>query len=1690
MDIFYDYRIVKKIQINSQYSIYRTIRQSDQNSVFVKIINPEISNLQAISWLQNEYQILKNINSKGVVKPYSLEKYKNSFALISEDFAGEYLNSYLDIKKFSLSNFFTIAIEVVKILQNLHQNQIIHKNLRPSSIIVHPETLEVKITDFSIATNLAYETNISSQQLEASDLAYISPEQTGRINLPLDYRTDFYSLGIVFYQMLTGELPFSGQDSLELMHCHLAQRAVSPLQLNPEISETVSSIVMKLIAKNPEDRYQSTYSIKADLVSCQTQYQNQGIIQPFDLGALDKLSQFTIPQRLYGRSSAINEINSSLERVYSSGTSEMFLISGDSGIGKTSLVHQVTQAIVKQKGYFLTGKFEQSKGKIPYGAIIQAFRGLIQQLLTETADSLKIWQEKILSVVGTNGKVITDILPELELIISSQPDIIKLSSKEAENRFNFVFQEFFRVFAHQEHPLILFLDDLQWADSSSLQFLDLLLGNSYSQYLLVIGTYRDNEISSTHPLSQTVDKIKQNILVSNFVLQPLTVEHINQLLVDILHCQESQSLSLARLLFERTGGNPFFVNQLLEALYAEQLLTFNFDKLFWQWEIEEIRSTSIGNYDVLQLVTRNLEKLPYTSQGILKLAACIGNQFDLTTLATVCDQSQAEIAQELANALQFGIIFLLAEQPNPVYKFSHPHLKQAAYSLLEKKKKILTHLKIGIFLLRQTKKEEIESKIFNLVNHLNIGRTLVSKASFIYRLAELNLIAGKKAKTTTAYEVGANYLNLALELLPLSTWEDNYDLSMSIYTEALEVQYLQANFDHAEKLANIVFAQAKTILEQVEVYQIKIHAYIAQNQMQLAIDTGLHVLGLLNISLPDNPNHDSDLKTQLSLNLERESIESLSTLPEMTAPLSIAAMEILTRIVPPTYIVKPQLFPVLVLKMIDLCLEYGNSRNSAYAYAIYGLLLCASGNIDSGYQLGTVALTLQEKFGAKEIQTKVDFIFNNMIRHWKESAINNLDHFLEGIQNSIEVGDIEHACFHATNYCEYLFLVGISLPSVNEKSLQQIDMMQNFNQNFQVNYALIWQQLNLNLQGVGADKKLLIGNRFDESKMLPLWLESNDTMSLFGFYLAKLILCYFFKDYQQAIVNGSKAKQYLDGAVGRISFAVYHFYYSLALLAVYPDQTDNQSTYLEEILSYRRQIKQWATHSPDNHLHKYELVSAEIARVLGNNEQATEHYDNAITEAAKAGYIHEVALAEELTGEFYLSQEKTRIAGFYLTDAFYGYRRWGALGKVQEMSAEYAELLTRIPTQELKTIDANEEKIPIQNNSLATLDLFSVIKASQTISSEIILDSLLSKLMEIVIENAGAQKSILFLYRDSSWIVAASATINPKKQVDLPYVPIAEYLDLPNSIINYIQSTHDTVILDRASKDGMFTQDPYIMEHEPESILGCPMIYQNKLQGIIYLENSLVRGAFTPNKLEILKVLLSQVSISIENARLYKNLENHTSVQKSLKQKEILLKEIHHRVKNNLFIVSSLLELQSGYIEDPEVIKLLKNCQSRINSMALVHKHLYGNSQINKIDFAQYIESLLDNLAYSQGSKERNIDFVLDLDAIELNIETANPCGLIINELVSNALEHGFRDRDRGNIWLSFKHNIENQILLTIQDDGVGFGDDVDLYNSDSLGLELVCTLVEQLDGTIKLDKSNGTKIEIAFQELDYKSRI
>ncbi|MEG4572688.1 AAA family ATPase [Microcoleus sp. N3A4] len=1505
------YKITEVVQVGVKSIIYRAVRESDRAPVIIKTLNTEYPTIEEITRLRHEYKISSNLKLEGIVKPYSLEKYKNSFALILEDCGGQSLKDHQAGKSIKIKNFLRLAIQVTKTLGEVHQNQIIHKDIKPSNIIITSDFKQVKITDFSMATRLSREVhqNSNATVLEGT-LAYISPEQTGRMNRDLDYRTDLYSLGITFYEMLTGVLPFNSTDPLELIHSHIAVTPVPPSQLNSEVPQMVSSIVMKLLAKNAEDRYQSAFGAKADLENCLTQLQNTGKIENFMPGILDKSGQFLIPQKLYGRTQEVADLMASFERV-SFGKTEMVLVSGYSGIGKTSVVSEIHKPIVRQRGYFIAGKFDQFKRDIPYAAITQAFDSLMQQLLTKSSEELAIWKEKLLSKLGTNGEIIIDVVPSFELIIGSQPAVPQLGPAESQNRFNRFFKEFLNVFAQAEHPLVLFLDDLQWADLASLKLIQELVTDRDSRYFLVIGAYRDNEVNSTHPLVQTVEKIQQTgAQVHHIILPCLDLSSVTELVCDTLGNETEKLKSLTELIFNKTGGNPFFITQLLSTIHSEQLLVFDFTVGAWQWDITEIEAAGIADYSVVELVARNLKQLPEETQQVLKLAACIGNRFSLENLAIVREKSGSETAADLWDALQAGLILPMSDaykiplvdeeivkthrtggtpipqnnQNHPAimqrsiyYRFFHDRVQQATYSLIPDSQKQQTHLKIGTLLLNSTPASEIAENIFDIVNQLNIGVEFITNQQKRDELANFNLIAGKKAKSSAAYEAALKYFNAGIELLPEQAWDIHYNLIIELHLEALESSYINTDFERAFQLSNVIIFLAKNLLEKVKVYELKVVFYFNQNQFQASIDIAIEALKLLGVYISKKPTKFNIImgliRTKLAVG--NTQIEDLADLPPMTDANKIAAIRILTKMTPAAFVVVPNMFPPIIFKMVTLSLKYGNAPLSSFGYANYGTMQCGVlGDMDSGYRYGQMAQALLERFNTNLYNSQISLIFNIFIRPWSEQVRESLIGLLEGIQSGLETGDVNNACYCASFYSNYIFLSGEPLESVETKQSQYIQMLVNYKNEFMIYQARVAAQVVLNLQGKTANSSLLVGEKFNEETMLPALKESQNNLVTFVVYLYKSWLHYVFKDYAKSAENARTASNYSEAVMSLMYVPLHNFYYSLALLALYPAASKNeQKKHLKKVASLQKRMKHWALNSPGNYQHKYDLVEAEKARVLGEYEKAAQYYDRAVIGASKNEYIHEEALANELAAEFYLACDRKKVAEIYLIDAYYGYIHWGATAKVKHLESQYPMSLP--PASATKpsgdrTITSTNYSTSNSHNSL--LDLTTVVKASQALSSEIVLDKLLEKLMKIAVENAGAQKGFLLMPRAGKLVIQAAASVESSDIAveQCPTVAPAEVL--PITVINYVARTHSDVVLREAATEGLFTHDPYIKGQQVKSALCTPIVNQSKLVGILYLENNLTSEAFSPTRLEILKILSSQAAISLKNAVLVANL--------------------------------------------------------------------------------------------------------------------------------------------------------------------------------------------------------------------------
>ena len=1643
------YQIREQIYESANSLVYRGIRQSDDRPVILKLLKLDYPTPEELRRYKQEYDITRSLNLDGVVRVYGLEKYQNTLVMCLEDFGGESISKFIESRKLALDEFLAIAIDIAETLGQIHAANIVHKDINPSNIVINPASFQVKIIDFGISTVLSRENpTFKNPAVLEGTLAYMSPEQTGRMNRSLDYRTDFYSLGATFYEMLAHQLPFQTTDVMELVHSHLALSPVPPDRLNPEIPACLANIIMKLLAKNAEDRYQSAWGLKADLEESLTQLRINGKISSFPLGSRDISEKFQIPQKLYGRQRELKILLAAFARVASgqqnslcfedqedfpnnnvrpdadsaslgkievdistlqnsqlktqnsqlktqNSASEMMLVTGYSGVGKSALVQEIYKPITRQKGYFISGKFDQYQRNIPYHAAIEAFQELVKQLLTENEDRLERWRKKIIRALGNNGGVIIDVIPEVELLIGSQPTVPQLPPAEAQNRFNLMFQKFICVFTQREHPLVLFLDDLQWADSASLKLIQVLMTasdtekhrkdsigkeaiaevgalqpssirsqdiGSHPPSLFLIGAYRDNEVSSAHPLMLTIEEIKKaGVRINNISLAPLGLPCVTQAIADTLNCTNSRAMPLAKLVLAKTNGNPFFMNEFLKSLYAEGLLYFVREKkstakdglnpstssppsllnsAAWEWDLEQIEARDFSD-NVVELMADKIKKLAEATQRALQLAACIGNQFDLKTLAIVYEQPLQKTALALRSAVAEGLLLPLSDayksielgieitrtsiDPQyPIYKFVHDRIQQAAYALIPEADKQEVHLQLGQLLLQHTPLEKREEKIFDIVNQLNLGLGLIDDSGEIlceltgtqnnniagldsvkyleklteplYRtqLARLNLVAAKKAKASAAYKTAFNYLRLGRVVLEKNSWQDRYELTLSIHVEAVEAAYLNGKFEQMNNLAAIVLERSQTLLDKVKVYETQIQASIARNKLREAIQTALFVLKMLGISFPEQPRQGNIalgfLRTKLAVGSKK--IESLTKLPEMTDPYKLAAMRFLANIFSASYQATPALMPLLAFKQVNLSVKNGNAPLSAYGYANYGVILCGViGDIEAGYRFGQLALYLLEKVGAQQIKARTIHVVNALIRHWQDPVKDTLRPLQEAYQMGLENGDLEFAAFAAHQYCLHSLCIGSELEYLEREMASYGKAIASIKQETVFIYNEIYRQVALNLLGRSEKPCYLQGEAYDEEKMLPLHLEANDRTAIYVVYLCKLILGYIFEDFQQAIERAAQAERYLENVTSLLLVPVFYFYDSLAKLAQLPEASREEKSILAKVQANQKKMKIWSRHAPKNYLHKFVLVEAERHRVLGQYARAIDLYDRAIALAKDHEYLNEEALANELAAKFYIQQGKVRIAGAYMLEARYCYRKWGATGKVKDLERRYSHLLPANPVPAIK--DTKSGTVQTRMNSVEMLDLLAVMKASQAISSDIVLDKLLANLMKILIENAGAQFGYLILETkgkllieasggfdsagDASGANAPSSKIRTIETAVLQSIPIDTAL-LPASIVNYVARTKETVVfydasgeLENPSSKISTQDDPYIVNNQPKSVLCYPLVNQGQLSGIVYLENNLAVGAFTPERLAMLNLLSAQAAISIENARFYAN---------------------------------------------------------------------------------------------------------------------------------------------------------------------------------------------------------------------------
>jgi histidine kinase len=1567
-------------------NIYRATKQDENGAVIIKALKDDYPTLEAIARLKHEYSIAGGIDHENIVKIIRIENNENCHAIIFEDFEGISLRQYLVANGTSLQLTLQVAIAIAKALVYIHNHNIIHKDIKPTNIIIKNDNdndnqysdlqFIVKLTDFSIASHLEREVTQQTNpcRLEGT-LAYIAPEQTGRMNRSSDYRSDFYSLGVTLYEMLTGQLPFISDDPLELVHAHIAQQPTPIQKINPDVNNTVCAIVEKLMAKNAEDRYQSAKGLLADLENCWQQLQETGTIVDFIPGRLEVMSQLFIPQKLYGRESQVNLLLDVFERV-TYGNCELVLVSGYSGVGKTSLINEVNKPITKTRGYFISGKSEQFKRDIPYASLGQAFSSLCEQILTENPEQLELWRQKIQDAVGKTGQVIIDLIPEVELIIGKQPELPQLEPIEAQNRLNLVFQKFVRIFPQKEHPLVIFLDDLQWSDSATLGLIELLICDYNLQYLLVIGAYRDSEVNPTHPLMTTIEEIERQRTVSNIILEPLSANHVLDLVAETLNQKIEDCEPLANLIFNKTTGNPFFIIQLLQVLQQESLLKFDFNQQKWLWNLEEIQTIGITDKDVVELVTSRIEKLSTATQKVLQLAACIGNQFNLQMLSVVSESSVYETAYQLNVALQAGLILplnedyriplLLGDSENAnlfdskqiSYKFLHDRVQQAAYSLIPDSDKQATHLKIGQLLKASSSQENLEDNILDIVNQLNLSVQLLNTKEEKDELANLNLIAGKKAKRNSAFAVALKYFNAALGLLGADAWQKNYKFTLDIHVGTAEAEYLCGNFDKSQEIADNFLNKCRNNLDKVELYEIKIKSYTAVGEIKKALEIGIIALKELGLNLPKQATKVHVLLAffQTKLVLTSKKIENLLDLPEMKDRDKLATMRIIMIVNPVASQSGSILFPIIALAMVRLSAQHGNCIYSSAAYSLYGAMLCDKfGDIDSGYRFGQLGYKLLSKMNDYSLKAKVNMVYNSMIKYFKDPIAETLPNLIEGMQSGTETGDLIFSSYNAFHFVQHLFFCGSNIDVVTKEVINYIDMTGKNSKNDPYHLGLkILIQSVLDLKNVLSNKLILAGDAFNEAEIPSVLIENSTMMS--NLYVCKTKINYLFGNYEVAIKSAQKILKYQESNPAFLMYLIGNFYYSLSLLASCANKSKQETEkYLQNVKANQKKMKLWSHHAPYNFQHKYDLVQAESARVFGYNNQAGQLYDRAIAGAKANNFTAEEALANELAAKFYIEQGKEKFAKIYMTDAYYGYAKWGAFAKVKNLEENYPDYIIR--GQNATLSETKTTAISTSYSQSLPLDTSTLIKSSLVLSSEVVLKHLIEKLMHLVKANGGAEKVFFIaIYQDE---LVLEASLNGQNDISvlqsLPLDKKKYYKNLlPISLINYIKQAKQAILLDDANQANNFKNDPYIIANQPKSILASPIIHNGKLAGILYLENNLINGAFTKDRLEILKVLSAQAAVSLENARFYSTLESRVRERtEQLQEKNQELQAISQQLQTTL---QELKRTQTQLVHNEKMSSLGQLVAGIAHEINNPINFIYGNLTHTTI----YVESLLE----------------------------------------------------------------------------------------------------------------------------------
>ncbi|MBI9061310.1 MAG: AAA family ATPase [Marinilabiliaceae bacterium] len=1706
MERINEYIIKEELSRNDRTLVYRAVDAED-HSFILKVLRHEYADAQKMERFRSEYELVNSMQSENVIQSIELIKHNNSLAIVFEDFGSETLQDYIHqiapvtIKE-ELIEVLRLAVQVCRALAAVHDQNIVHKDLNPNNIVFSEDREKLKLIDFGLAAEIfdGDQDSIHLRHLEGT-YAYISPEQTGRVNRPVDHRSDFYSLGIILYELLCGQIPFKANNPREWIHCHVARQPVELYIKNLLVPKSLSDVVMKLLSKSPDDRYQSSYGIIKDLEACVIHLEANLSFDDYPVGRQDIVKRFTVPEKLYARDAEINQLKGCFERSCK-GEICIAIVKGYSGIGKTSLVNQLQQPVQKRNGYFLTGKFEQFDKNIPYVAFIQAFSKLINQILTEPEEEIRRWRKSILNALKGNAHLLVEVIPQLELIIGKQPAPQELPLK-AHNRFVLSFISFVQVFASEKHPLVLFLDDLQWVDSASLEIIELLIGNNSNHPFMLVLSYRDNEITLGHPLLPVLhhlEKIRTHRV--EIKVEALNVQDVRDLVADSFACSRSDVNKLAAISIQKTNGNPFFLIEFLSNLYPLKMVSFDTSLGQWVFNYDEIKRTEVTD-NVVDLISQRLEALDEETQEILKLASCLGPRFDRNTLSNMTDKPLSTIDKIFKVAIEERFIYSLdgysTIQFDDIdtivnYGFLHDKIKHAVYSQIDGDTKSIIHLHIGRLLLNRHDEKVIGDDLFNILGHFNKAINEI-EANERLSIAKLNMQACKRVLKSGAYKIAYDYANRGLALLTDEDWESDFYLAYELHLNAAESAAYCGEYTNMDHLLQVLQLYSTNLLDKARISTIRIKALISQNQQQKAIQESLVLLKRLGIGLPSKPGLHHVLyfvmKTRWLLKSHQNNLEDL---PIMTDQVLLMAMKVMGSMISILYRANPNLLMLIVFKLVRLTLKHGVAPISPVGIVTYSLLSNAMfSNTDQDYQLSQAGMRLFDRMENKEHWPQAFYLFNVGVRPWKEAMDDVINDFFQCYHKAQEVGDFETMQSTVVAWASYGFRAGYQLKDIQNKIHQFSQTLSQYHQEIVFSQLNLIQQMVFNFQHGSISPEKLIGEIYNEEEMISYHYQEKDDTSLFMIYLNKITIGFHFEKYDEVKEMLEESKQYIKSSSGLVVLPVYYCYESLNYLANYKDQNSFFRRKSRRVVTAnQKRMKTWMNYAHMNFSVYYHLVEAELSRVKGQTLSAINHYTKASENAFGQNNIQMEALARELFGKFWIDVKNFELAQLNLSKAYKLYDIWGSKGKADFLMNHYGEYIL-YPDAIAKATQVSTSRTSHSATSTVAddIDLATILDAAKTISGEIVLSRLIKKTLKIILEQAGAQRGLFWLKDDVNEQLSLEAigTVNKNRiTVSLGKQEVWEQI-VPVPVINLVERTKQMVILADAANDVNYRKDPYIKENNLKSIIVLPILAQSKITGILYLENNLAARVFNRERVSVLTILCTQLAVSLGNARLFNTLEQKVSDRtKEISIKNLVLQEqkeeleavrdqlkelnatkdrffsiIAHDLRGPLGTSNSILELLTEDLNDfsEEEIRHFLNTlrtSTEYTYKLLDNLLLWAKSQRKEINFdpqrnslTAIIESGIELMQHSLNEKKIsiNVNVLTETEAVF----DRDMIATVFRNVLSNAIKYV---NGEGKIDIIVERK-NKTVTVSVNDNGIGIG-------------------VERLKNLFKIGEKQGSK--------------